>query len=226
MLRRLKNLVNELGAGTAILYCLHRLFAASRLPVSLYSYRLVVQPVSAEPHLTKTRLESFVCRKMGEGDLAFADAGLEPDLCSARFQQGAVCYGLFRNGTLCAWLWLVPGAYEEDEVRCRFELSQDMMWDFDVMVLPKFQMGFAFAALWDCVNTELSSQGINWCASRISAFNMPSRRSHQRLGAVDMGWMLFVAVGPVQVMLHRERPRFHLGIGNARPVVLLRAPQG
>lgn len=226
MLMRLKSLVDDLGAPTAALYILHRLCVASRLPLSLYTYRLVAQPVAKTPQLPDARRAAFLCRRLKAGDPALSSMPFDSDVCARRFAQGALCYGLFRNDHICAWLWVVPDAYEEDEVRCRFVMAKNMVWDFDVTVIPQYRLGFAFAALWDCVNTDLNNQGVDWCISRISAFNLPSRRSHQRLGAVDKGWMIFFTVGPVQMMLQRGTPFFHLGLTRAaRPTVRLKAPQ-
>lgn len=225
MLKRLKHMIEELGGVTAFLYILHRLCAASRLPLSVYCYRLVAQPVSPAHRLTKARRAAFSCRRLDPGDRALAFAGLSQDLCNRRFKQGAQCYGLFREDRLCAWLWYVAHAYEEDEVRCRFQLPDETVWDFDVYVKPEQRLGFAFAALWDLVDVELRKQNVKWCISRISAFNLPSRRSHARLGAVDMGAMVFITAGSVQLMLQKGHPRFHLSLSKAaHPIVRVKTP--
>lgn len=225
MLIRLKNLVADLGAPTAILYIVHRLCVASRLPLSLYMYRLVAQPVSTTPHLPPVRRAAFSCRRLEAGDPVFSEIPLDPGIVAARFEHGAFCYGLFRKEQVCAWLWVAFHAYEEDEVRCRFEMTEKIVWDFDVSVMPQHRLGFAFAALWDNVNAELERQGIDWSFSRISAFNMPSRRSHRRLGAIDRGGMVFLTFGPVQIMLQRSRPAFHIAFKRAtRPIVRLDIP--
>jgi hypothetical protein len=52
--------------------------------------------------------------------------------------------------------------------------------------------------------------------SRISAFNIGSLSSHERLGAREIGRVAFVIVGPLQVTLSNLRPRFHVSLGNTR----------
>jgi hypothetical protein len=121
----------------------------------------------------------------------------------------------------------VRGAYEEDDVRCLFVLEPagEASWDFDVFVDPTARLGFAFLRLWDEANRLLSSEGVKWSISRISAFNVGSLASHRRLGLRRIASAVFVCVGPVQLMFATCRPYVHLALGAAsRPVMRLRAP--
>ncbi|GEQ96465.1 hypothetical protein JCM17844_01020 [Iodidimonas gelatinilytica] len=211
-MKRLLALVRELGAGWAVLYLLHRLFAAQSLPVSLYAYRLVRQPVPDRASLGAARRARFSCRLLEPQDPMLAATFIDEEILDYRFSQGAQCYGLFKEDRLIAWLWLVKGAYEEDEVRARFLLAPDCVWDFDVYIHPDHRLGFAFAALWDAVNEDLHRHSIRWTISRISAFNAASLRSHARMGATPCGGLVFLSFGSVQLMLGSRRPFMHLGL--------------
>jgi hypothetical protein len=106
----------------------------------------------------------------------------------------------------------VAGPYDEDEVRARFVPvpAGQACWDFDVTILPDFRMSRLFGLLWTRASEELSSTGIRWTVSRISAFNGGSIASHRRLGAKIVGTALFLCAGRWQLMGSTLRPKLHL----------------
>jgi len=132
---------------------------------------------------------------------------------AARHAQGARSLQAWRDGRLAGFLWLVHGAYQEDEVRARFELaSPQSCWDFDVWIAPEQRLGLTFARLWDAARAQLRQRGTHWTCSRISAFNPGSLRAHTGLGPglTRLGSALFICCGGWQWMFSSVAPRFHL----------------
>ncbi len=51
-----------------------------------------------------------------------------------RYRQGAICLAAISEDTVVGYMWLLFGAYEEDEVRARFVPQSDAAFDFDIYV--------------------------------------------------------------------------------------------
>lgn len=223
--RRLWATVGDLGVGTAVLYWLHRAFLRLRLPVSLKRYLFVLQPVPAAPLLKPHRGRAIAVRLVAPGDPCLRDLPLTQAVLDFRFGQGALCLGAFIDGRIAGCLWLVLGPYDEDDVRCRFVRRPAALasWDFDVWVHPDHRSGFTFGRLWDAANALLRERGVIWSASRISAFNVVSLRSHAALGARVVGSATYLSVGPVQVMLSGFRPFLSVTL-RQRPDLVIPVP--
>lgn len=141
-----------------------------------------------------------------------------------RFAQGARCLVALRDDDLVGFLWWIEGPYDEDEVRCVFvpQPAERALWDFDVYVAPSHRFGPAFARLWDAVMNRMHASGFQWSCSRISAFNMPSLRAHQRLGARVVGTRSYLCLGMVQVSMALDVPYLHVSFQpTSRPVVVV-----
>jgi len=190
----------------------------------LYRYELVAQAVAERPRLGARRGASIETRRLGPGDPALAELPLDDAVLAARFAQGAVCLGAFKGGRTIGCLWFVPGAYEEDEVRCRFVPEGAAAWDFDLYLAPEVRGGLGFARLWDAADAAYREAGIGWSMSRISRFNAASLAAHKRAGARRLGRATYVVLGPLQIMVATLPPYLHLGV-RSRPVLRLVAPE-
>lgn len=229
MISQIKIFAAKLGWRTALLYLLHRGCDQLNLPIKLRAYRLVAQRVQQSPRLSAKRAEPYTSRFLEAGDPDLERMPLSREVLDFRFDQGARCLGLFRGGSLVAYLWLCRGAYEEDEVRCRFRLDppENTIWDFDVYVMPGCRASFAFPALWDAADAYLRERGIAWSLSRISAFNLASVSSHQALGAREVGRATFFGAGPLQLTVSSLRPHLHFLLSHrSRPEIRVAAPKG
>lgn len=197
----------------------------------LVRYFVVAQPVPANG-LAQLRLgKSLAVRRLSDGDPALNMLPREQPVYRQRFEQGAICYGAFRGEELIGFIWFVLGPYEEDEVLCRFEPCPPgkVAWDFDVYVRPEYRLSRAFVALWDAALKHMADDGVEWTASRISAFNPMSVLAHRRLGARVLGRITFFRCGPLQVMLSslppffwtswgdRHRPEIPVRVGRTQP---------
>ncbi|MBC7482378.1 MAG: GNAT family N-acetyltransferase [Rhizobacter sp.] len=145
---------------------------------------------------------SSTARQLLPGDAALALFPRAAAVIDKRFANGDICLAVFSKETLAGFLWLAFGAYEEDDVRCVYRLPDPQLaWDYDVHIEPAFRMGRSLARLWDFANVTLSSRGVGWSLSRISAFNPESLAAHARLGAQRMQSATFICIGSLQMAL-------------------------
>jgi hypothetical protein len=224
---KLKRLVGELGPVGALAYGLHRLGGRTGGVLGLSRYLFVAQPVAAAPLLPARRGRSIEVRRLDPQDPVLLGLPLDRAVLAYRAGQGAVCFGAFKDGGIIGCLWLCLGAYEEDEVRCRYlpQPGGQASWDFDVYLLPEQRSGLGFARLWDEANAFLRAQGVSYSWSRISAFNPGSLAAHSRLGARVLGQATFLWLGPCQLMLGSVPPYRHLSFRvQGRPTLELHNP--
>ena len=66
------------------------------------------------------RIDDLRLIAVGDPEIALMPA--RPEIKESRFAQGARCLGAFRKDRLIGYVWLAFGGYEEDEVRCTFEV--------------------------------------------------------------------------------------------------------
>jgi hypothetical protein len=229
MLARVRSAIGDWGWFATALYAFDR--ASTRVfrgKLRVYFYRLEVQPVPVKPLLPPHRGRQFVIRALTNTDLALTHIPRPQSVIQDRFRQGGICLGAFQGEQLVGQLWMQFNAYREDEVRCLFCLipPQKLAWDYDVFVDPQFRASFVFARLWDEAFNILRSQGIEWSASRVSAWNTTSLKSHARLGAREVGCALFFVIGKVQLTLANTQPFVHLSFSDAQvPHLNIAAPR-
>lgn len=98
--------------------------------------------------------------------------------------------------------------YQEAEVRCTCELTdrEASIFDFDFYVLPEHRMGIAFLAIWQGMNDTLAPQGVRYTFSRMTRFNLASRRAHARLGAKRAGSAIFLQAWGLELMASSVAP--------------------
>ena len=139
-----------------------------------------------------------------------------PAVIARRFSQGSTCLLKENDDGLVGFLWLHLGPYPEDEVRAMFVPRPEALsaWDFDVYVAPRYRVSLAFARLWDAANAWMRDRGVLWCHSRVSMFNTNSMQVHERLGARRTGWLVFLLVGSLQLLVGRT-DRWHLNVSFA-----------
>lgn len=210
---RLSHLIRELGALTAFLYLLDRMFRFISSQSGLYYYFFVAQPLTDTPRLPPTRGKSFTFRLLNSYEPILEDLDRPLAVIRQRFVQGAQCLLATKNEELVGCIWFVRNVYEEDEVHADYLMPLDgqCVWDFDVFVTESERLGFLFAKQWDAFDELLKPQGIRYTVSRINAFNQRSIASHRALGAQDCGRALFLRLGRLQWMLSSRRPFLAFG---------------
>ena len=203
MLHRFVDPFKEFGLFAGALYVLDRLMRSLSPRFGIYVYEFMAQPIMARPMLAPNRTKNlrFVEIVRGDADIALMPA--REDIKASRFEQGARCLGVYRKGALMGYIWFCFGKYDEDEVRCTYELAaaDRSAFDFDLYVFPEHRMGIAFVAIWHAANEFLHEQGVHYTFSRMTRFNLISRRAHARLGARCVGRALFLQAWSVELMM-------------------------
>jgi hypothetical protein len=226
--KRLATSVEKLGWANGLLYMAGRaLQRATAGRARLIRYILVAQPVppaGATPCPPSARQP---VRLVTAADPLVQQFPRPHKVIERRFRSGTLCFAAQAGERFAGFLWLARGAYDEDEVRCRYELARPELaaWDFDVYVSPDYRLGRTFARLWGAANAHLAEQGVRWSFSRISAFNPGSLASHARLGIRPLYSATFLRVGDVQVACIGAPPWLHVSLSpRSRPVLRLVPP--
>ena len=227
MWRRLASPLREFGWRDGALYLIDRLLRGVSPACGLYLYDLVRQPIGREPLLSANRLKNLRFAEVPRGHPDIDRMPARAEIKARRFEQAARCLGVYRNDVLIAYVWLCFDAYEEDEVRCTYRLVQPdrSVFDFDLYVFPEHRMGTAFTAVWHGANTWLRERGIEDTFSRVTRFNLASRRSHAHLKAARVGVAAFLKLWRVEIMMASVAPWFAVTWSPAQRVQLRLAPR-
>jgi len=220
MLSRLRNLVHELGLTDACTYLLAR--GVGRLSfgrVRLTKFYLVAQPVRADNTTPPRRGRSIVVKEIGPDEIRTLDFGRPATAIEYRLRNRCRCLVANKGDQLLGFQWFTTVDYPEDQVRClyRLEAPDRCAWDFDIFVRPEARMLPTFLRLWDHCNALLREAGIDLSLSRIDAFNVGSRRSHDSLGARPIGWATFLTAGSLQLAVFSSRPWVHFSASPSNP---------
>jgi hypothetical protein len=224
-IQRIRNTFVQLGALDGSLYFVDRILQAiSGQRARLIRYYLVAQPVASRPTCRPSAKTPVTL--LAPSDPIVALFPRPPEVISRRLREGSSCLVARSGDTFAGFLWLAYEAYDEDEVRCRYELvdSQRCVWDYDVHVEPEYRLGRSFARLWDAANAHLAAEGIQWSISRISAFNPASLAAHGRLGIQKLGCATFFRFGSLQISILSEAPYLHLSLRSSSHPTLRIAP--
>jgi len=224
---KLRRASSELGFWNAVAYGLDQILARHPGLGGLVRYYFYAQPVPPQPD-RPLRMGKQEIRELKAGDAAFADLPLDDDVLEYRFAQGSVCLAVMEESRAVACIWFCFNQYVEDMVRATYGLDpkETTAWDFDVYVAPTHRAGRTFARLWQAGNDYLRGRGVIWSLSRISAYNLPSITSHERLGARRLGQATFFKLGSFQLMMATLRPYFHVSWRDGAPSLLVSAPRG
>ena len=206
--RRVTGPFREFGPGAGTLYALDRVLKQLSPRLGLGYYELVMQPVPEQPLLKPERAGQLRVEPIGRGHPALLLMPVPAFVIESRFAQGAECIGVWRQDELLGYIWFCFGQYQEDEVRCTYVLAQPegSAFDFDLYVFPEHRMGIGFMAIWHSANEFLRQRNIKATFSRITRFNLASRRAHARLGARRIGRMLFLKLWGLEFILAGVAP--------------------
>ena len=208
MWHRLSGPFREFGVLAGGLYACDRVLQSLSESCRLYVYELMVQPITGNPILPPNLAKNLRFAEIEDGDPEIALMPARPEIKAARFKQGARCLGAYRKDELLGYLWFSTGQYQEDEARCTYVLADQhrSVFDFDLVVLPKHRMGIGFMALWHGANLYLYERGIRYTFSRLTRFNLASRRAHDHLGWRRVGRVLLLKTWRLETMFASIRP--------------------
>ncbi len=222
MLRRITGPFREFGFAPGLLYATDRVLSSLSAKLRLHVYELMVQPITDKPLLPRGFKKLLVVREIKAGDPEIALMPVRPEAMASRLRQNATCLGAFKNDSLIGYMWFCSPSYDEDEVRCTYvvEPKREAVFDFDFYLFPEHRMGLGFVALWNGANEFLSQLGIRYTFSRLTRFNLASRRAHQHLGWKVVARALFLQAWRVEVMLATMFPYVHVSATNGGRVRL------
>ncbi len=226
-LKVVRSMAAELGWPVAMMFVCHRVLeTVSGSRARLLPYVFVAQPFGQETAALRPDAAVWVGRLLA-GDELVAQIPRAPEVLSARWDAGNLCYAASVGGVLAGQIWLQRGTVDDDEVRCRYRLpAATAVWDFDLWVAPRFRLGRTMARLWRHVDVAMLTEGVQWSFSRISMYNSGSIKSHARLGATPTRRAVFLLLGPLQVMWSDGRPRLAVSWGlRGRPTLDLTPPR-
>jgi hypothetical protein len=207
VLHKVASPFREFGLGVGFLYALDRTLARVSSRWHLHAYELMVQPITDKPLLPR-RLSRIGVREIAYDDPHIALMPVRPEVMQARKEQRATCLGAFDGERLIGYMWFCRGAYEEDEVRCTYVLAhpEESVFDFDFFIFPEHRLGVGFVALWNGANELLHGAGVRYTFSRLTRFNVASRRAHAHLGWKTVGRALFLQLGTLELMVSTVFP--------------------
>lgn len=225
-----RSMAKQRGWRLAWLYALHRVLGiVSRGKAGVVPYELVAQPIGTGK-LGAVRDDPGTVVQVARAGDAVTTAFPRPAAINQwRWDEGATCHVATVKGEFAGTLWTQRKLYREDEVRCDFVLDDPRtVWDFDVYVVPRYRLGRTMGRLWKAVDAALAAEGVRWTFSRISRFNADSLNAHARLGAVSVGQVDVLFIGPLQLSWSRTggRHRFACGVKQRVRIGLSPPPGG
>jgi len=220
MLAKLSSPFREFGLFAGLVYAVGRLLQRVSTHLRLYFYELLVQPIPDEPLLPPKLARTLEIRQLREDDPEIAVMPARPEIKKSRFKQNAICLGAFQHEAFVGHIWFCLHAYEEDEVRCTFVLPEgnQAVFDFDLYLFPEHRMGLGFVGIWNGANEFLRSRGVKFSFSRLTRFNLASRRAHESLGARRVARMFVLQAWQVELMVATVAPYVHLSLGKSNRV--------
>jgi hypothetical protein len=226
MLRKITGPFREFGAAAGLLYAIDRVLSKLSPRLHLYVYELMVQPITDKPLIPRRFNKQLEIREIKLGDPEIALMPVRPEVMRARLTQNATCLGAFEKGVLIGYMWFCHKTYDEDEVRCTYVLGSEheSVFDFDFYLFPEHRMGLGFVGLWNGANAFLNRRGIRYTFSRLTRFNVASRRAHQHLGWKLVGRALFLQAWRIEVMVATLFPYAHISIKKTGRVHLTLRP--
>jgi hypothetical protein len=220
MLAKIRGVFRQFGVAVGLLYAIDRFFQRLSSNLRLYAYEFMVQPIHTKPLVPARFTKSLEIREIKRGDPEVELMPARADIKQSRFDQNAVCLGAFQNGQFIAYMWFCFRMYEEDEVRCTYVVTPESqaVFDFDLYIFPEHRLSLAFIGLWNGANRYLAERGIRYTFSRLTRFNVGSRRAHDHLGWKRVGRAVFVQAWGIEVMMATVFPYLHLSLGTANRV--------
>ena len=208
MWRKLAGPFKEFGFIAGALYALDQVLRRISPHLSLFVYELMVQPISGKFMLPANLSRNLKFIEIGRGHPNIELMPARAEIKQSRFDQGAVCLGVYRKEKLIGYIWFCFNRYDEDEVRCTYALAQPetSVFDFDLYVFPEHRMGIGFMAIWHGANLYLHQRGVKYTFSRLTLFNLASRRSHAHLGWKCVARVVFLKAWRSELMLANVFP--------------------
>ena len=205
----------EFGFALGLLYVLDRALRTLGSAWGIFPYEFFLQPVALKPLLAPALAKNLQAELLVPAHPLLNSVLAPQAVVQDRLQRGAHCVAALRKAELLGYAWWCSHEYAEQEVGCVFELpaGAPAVFDFDVHVPPAHRMGLGFMAVWHVFMEQLRSAGTTHSYSRISRFNLASRRAHMRMGAAPIGRVVFVRAGSLNLAFFPRFPFLQAAFG-------------
>jgi hypothetical protein len=216
IVRKVVGPFREFGWGAGALYAIDRVLSGISPRLRLHVYEWVVQPIAAEP-VQRSFRRKLAIREIRGGDPEIALMPVRPEIMRERLRRQATCLGAFRDTALIGYMWFCGPSHDEDEVRCTYHVHppERAVFDFDFYLYPEHRLGLGFVTLWNGANEYLAHRGVEYTFSRLTRFNLASRRAHRHLGCKRVGLAVFLQAWKLEFMLATVFPYLHLSLTEA-----------
>lgn len=218
LVKRFLSPIREFGFLSGLLYLVDRALGQVSSNLRLYYYELMAQPISCQQLVPARMTKALNVREIKRGDPELELMPVPWAIINSRFNQNAICLGAFKNDKFIGYIWFCFGIYEEDEVRCTYELTpkEESVFDFDLYLFPQNRLGLGFVGIWDGANRYLRNRKIRWTFSRVTRFNLASRRAHEHLGCKRVGRAFFLKAWRIEFMFATVLPYIGCTFRNSR----------
>lgn len=209
LLAEWRGALREMGVVGGCGYKIDRLLSRmSRGRVRLWMMCLYAQPVPSRPLLAPVRQPRLRIGVVAPGEIPAREFRRSEAAIESRFRQGSICIAGRTDEGMAGYLWLHFGRLPERMFACDFEAlpANRTCWDYDLEIEPRYRLGRTFARLWDEAFRLLRERGITSTVSWIHCANGTSRRSHERMGATRVGWLVLLDVFGYKTALASIRP--------------------
>lgn len=226
IVKRLLSPLREFGPVPGLLYLADRALRAVSPRLGLRVYEMMVQPIGTKPLLSPNLTKNLSFQEIGRGHPDVARMPALDAFKERRFDQGARCLGVYRKGELIGYAWFAFGQYEEDEARCTYVLAEPAVsvFDFDLYVMPEHRLGIAFMAIWHGANQFLRERGVHYTFSRLTRFNLASRRAHAHLGWRRVSQVVVLQAWRLEFMVATQAPYLGFSMSERGRIRLRLAP--
>jgi len=151
--------------------------------------------------------------QLKRGDERFEVLDAPRQVVRQRLELGAQCLALIKDGMVKGAIWCARERYDEDQVRARFLIPPQTIWDFGVYIPPDFRLGRSFEQLWDGYAQWCFARQIHYSVSRIGTHNIASLRAHKRLPHTVLGYCTFIKIFSRQFCLSPMLSAWHVSRG-------------
>lgn len=227
MWQRLAGPFKQFGLRDGALYVAHRALQRISPRCGVFVYELMAQPVTEGGLLPAKWSKNVTSSEIPRGHPDIERMPAREDIKHLRFEQGAICLGVYLREKLVGYIWYCFESYDEDEVRCRYELTEPnrTVFDFDLYVMPEYRMGIGFIAVLHCANEFLRNRGIEYSFSRLTRFNIASRRSHSHIQWTCVARAYCLQIGPLELLVSTLYPFFALTWSRTQRVCFKLGPE-
>ena len=199
---KIAGVFRDFGSVGGIVYLADRALSALSPDCRLHFYELMVQPITGKPLLAGKFSAQLETRVIRAGDPEIALMPVRPEIMAARLRQQATCIGAFKRGAMIGYMWFCEKSeLRVDEVRCTYVLAS--LQNSVSISISTYSRSIEWVwGLSHCGTVERIPERPRhrYTFSRLTRFNVASRRAHQHLGWKVVGRALFLQLGRLELM--------------------------